>query len=556
MEKKASAQQWWDKLGKPQYGGEIVLSSSADITRFDPYYSEHQTQIFTAWLERLISEDWTQDPAEFNYQMIAPHRFIKGLLAESWEFTKPGTLVFHLRKGIHWQNKPPVNEREFVAEDVVFHFNRLYGLGSGYTKPAPYHATIALFYDLASVVALDKYVVAFNWKIQNEEAILEALVTNHSPALAIVAPEAVALWGDVNDWQHAVGTGPFILDDFIPGSSAVLVKNPGYWGRDERHPQNKLPYVDRVRFLIMPDKDKMLEAFLAGKIDILDSVSPEQAQEIQKTNPEIIQIRVPGNAAITLDPRNDVKPFNDVRVRQAMQMAIDLPWIAKNHYGGTVEPYPSAFASASLRIWGKEWAFPYQEWPQDLKGEYAYNPSFAKKLLADAGYPHGFKTNVVTDASADLTLLEIIKTYFAAVGIDMEIRMSGPGVEQDQLAYPGGTIGLDVEPFRQLPRLQTGYHLNKRLQVSDPVFDTFYDRAKTAATLKDTQAVFRETNEYVARQHFAISLLLKPARYTLYQPWLKGFHAQFGSFGWSPPCFSFHAARFWVDGELKKKMGH
>ena len=70
----------------------------------------------------------------------------------------------------------------------------------------------------------------------------------------------------------------------------------------------------------------------------------------------------------------------------------------------------------------KGWGFPYEEWPQDLKDEYAYNPTAAKKLLADAGYPNGFKTNVVADTAGDMDLLQIVKSYFAEVGIDMEIR--------------------------------------------------------------------------------------------------------------------------------------
>ena len=70
----------------------------------------------------------------------------------------------------------------------------------------------------------------------------------------------------------------------------------------------------------------------------------------------------------------------------------------------------------------KGWGFPYEEWPQDLKDEYAYNPTAAKKLLADAGYPNGFKTNVVADTAWDMDLLQIVKSYFADVGIDMEIR--------------------------------------------------------------------------------------------------------------------------------------
>ena len=103
---------------------------------------------------------------------------------------------------------------------------------------------------------------------------------------------------------------------------------------------------------------------------------------------------------------------------KAMQLAIDLPGIAKNYYKGSVEPYPSSLTSRALKGWG----FPYEEWPQDLKDEYAYNPTLARKLLADAGYPHGFKTNIVADTTGDLDLLQVVKSYFADVGIDMEIR--------------------------------------------------------------------------------------------------------------------------------------
>ena len=71
------------------------------------------------------------------------------------------------------------------------------------------------------------------------------------------------------------------------------------------------------------------------------------------------------------------------------------------------------------------WGFPYTQWPQDLKDEYAYNPTKAKQLLSDAGYPNGFKTDVVADTAADLDLLQIVKSYFSAIGIDMSISNDG-----------------------------------------------------------------------------------------------------------------------------------
>jgi peptide/nickel transport system substrate-binding protein len=554
---------WWDKPAKPQYGGEMAFRTTRNIVNWDPYFAELLPQIYTAWMEKLTAEDWTFDPAVFDYKIVTPGEYMTGHLAESWEFTDPGTIVFHLRKGIHWQDVPPVNGREFTADDVVFHFHRLYGLGSGFTKPAPFHAKITMFNELISVTAADKYTIVFKWKTPNQEFITEALIAYYSPTAAIEAPEAVKKWGNLNDWHHAVGTGPFILQDFISGDSATMIKNPDYWGYDERHPQNKLPYVDKFKIVVIPDDDSALAAMRSGKIDIMDEVSLQQAQAIQKTNPEILRIPVPTGTTNTIDPRNDKPPFNDIRVRKAMQMAIDLPTIASTYYCGTVEPYPSSLTSKYLNGWG----LPYEEWPRDLKDEYAYNPTAARKLLADAGYPNGFKTHIVADAMWDLDILPIIKAYFADVGIDMEIRIMDAaawndfvrlGRKHDQMAYGAGTLGRTHVPFMQLHRFQTGDLISNSLMVSDPVFDAFYSKAIAATSTDEVKQILRDANERVARQHYCVSLLTTNT-FSLCQPWVKGYSGQFGAtcghMG-SPQRLFFFPARFWIDQNLKKSMGH
>jgi len=554
---------WWDNLGRPVYGGEMVIRSKRDIVNFDPFFAENLTTIQSAWMERLHVDDWTLNPDVYDYRThIRPAEYVKGHLAESWEYTEPGIVVFHLRKGIYWQDIPPVNGREFTAHDVVYHYQRLFGLGSGLT-PSPYHANLVTAYrSLISVTAADKYTVIFKWNVTNPEFIRETMQAN-ALVQCIEAREAVEKWGNLNDWHHAIGTGPFTLRDFVPGSSATLIKNPNYWGHDERHPENRLPYIDKLKVLIIPDDDSALSAMSAGKIDIVEGISFRKAKEMRKTSPEILQIPTVFGVE-TIDPRNDKPPFNDIRVRKAMQLAIDLPTIATTYYDGNADPEPSALTSKYMMGWG----FPYQEWPKDLKDEYIYNPTMAKQLLDDAGYPNGFKTNIVADATGDLGLLQIVQSYFTQVGIDMEIRPVEPAKwmtfvksshKHDQLAQRTGQgqLGLSYEPIRHLNGLMTGYPHNY-MMISDAVFDRFFARAMAATSIDETKKVVKEANEYIARQHFTISLC-QTKTFNLYQPWLKGYNGQNGATSadtGGPLLLFFYPARFWIDQDLKKRLGH
>jgi peptide/nickel transport system substrate-binding protein len=315
-----------------------------------------------------------------------------------------------------------------------------------------------------------------------------------------------------------------------------------------------------MTILMIPDEAEAMELLRAGKLDVLEGLSLQQALAIGKTNPELVRFNRPRVSCDTLDPRNDVPPFNDIRVRKAMQLAIDLPTLADTYFGGTVEPYPQTLTTSAMKGWG----FPYPDWPQDLKAEYAYNPSAAKQLLVEAGYPHGFKTNIVTEGRENLALLKIIKDYFAAVGIDMEIRLmdSADWVafcrtsrKYDQMVnrHGAGALGMVSEPLNHLERFRVGFPANYTM-VNDPVFESFYNRALTVGSIDAFRQIVRSANEYVARQHFAISLV-QPNLFGFTQPWLKGYTGQFGAQTNHNELLSFYLGRFWIDSNLKKASG-
>jgi peptide/nickel transport system substrate-binding protein len=548
---------WWDKLGTPQYGGTMTLRMNNNPATFDPDLALATPALMNIYFDHLFSDIWTEDPSVFPYNIdFRPPDYVTGSIAQTYEFTDPHTLVVHIRQDIHFQDIAPVNGRLFTSADVVYHYDRMYGIGGGFTAPSPAGVGNPMTSQLLSVIATDQFTVVFKWKTSNPEVILETVEASDPGGFE--APEAVALWGNLSDWHHAIGSGPFILQDYVSGSSATLVKNPNYWGHDERHPQNQIPYINALNVLVMPDVATSLAALRTGKIDQLDGVSLSQAQSMQKTNPKILQLTVPLAATETLDLRNDVVPFNDIRVREAMQMAMNLEDLATNYYGGTCSPDPSTVISNYMSGWG----FPYSQWPQDLKDQYAFNVTGAKALLTAAGYPNGFTTDIVADAAGNPDLLQIVQSYLATVNITMKITTMETNAwlafvrvshKQDQMAMRSGagSLGITYQPTQAISRFITNGAANYEI-INDPVYNDFITKTLAATNLDDVKEFVKEQSEYVAQQHYVISLL-QPMSFCLYQPWLKGYSGQTrGISGSSNPFFmGFYAARFWIAQSLK-----
>ena len=288
----AATGNWWDSLGIPQYGGEMVLQMTSSLSGWDVADSPGTTNITAAYLEKTIGDDWTLNPSVYNYMTNwRPPDYVKGNLMESYEFTDPTTYVMHLRQGVTGRIFPPANGREFTADDVVFHYDRLLGLGDGFTKSNPIYGIPATSWiNCLSVTDPDQFTVVMKWKNPNPEQILES-VQGLGDENAMECPDAVKQWGNLDDWHHAIGTGPFILTDYVSGSSATLIKNPNYWAVDERYPQNKLPYIDKLVFLIVPDPSTSLSALRTGKL--------RRAESPVSCNCQYIEANEPSNSADT-----------------------------------------------------------------------------------------------------------------------------------------------------------------------------------------------------------------------------------------------------------------
>ena len=325
----------------PRYGGTFSLAG-----KFEPRHTDHwhgNSVALSAVLDRLGIVDWAVDQNIWDHtpdvSAAAPFR---GQLAESWETPDATTIIFHIRKGVRWHNKAPMNARALTAKDVEYNFHRLLGLGSGFTEPTPNAGDfVSLPWD--SVTAPDDGTVVFKLKQLNIDALPKLL--SHW-VTGILPPEVIKQHGDVKNWRNLVGTGPFEMTRWVEGSTMTFTKNPDYWGHDEKYPENRLPYVDEVIVRIIPEEAAIIASLRSGKIDYTGPyeqgaiVSGDQLESLRKTNPELVMFQWYLRSETSLGLNLRKPPFDDIRVRRAMQMALDLETINNTYYQGTAKHTP------------------------------------------------------------------------------------------------------------------------------------------------------------------------------------------------------------------------
>ena len=321
----------------PEYGGTLTLPYFLVGDTTDYFVSGHYAGFIIDGVNELLAcGDWGLDREEYDFRdSYVPTFAFTGCLAESWETPDPLTYIFHIRQGVHWHDKPPMNGRELTADDVVYTFQRNNVLGDFTEDPRVPSAAFTLPWE--SVEATDKNTVVMKMKERSDGA----LRTIISQAMHwILPPEVIEQYGDYADWRNVVGTGPMMLTDYVEGVSKTYTRNPDYWGYDEKYPENRLPYLDEVRRLYMAEEATRISALRSGKVDMLHQTggvaisSFDVVRSLQRTNPDIeISPYFQGSyTTFTLNIRN--APFDDIRVRHALQMALDLETISDTYYAG------------------------------------------------------------------------------------------------------------------------------------------------------------------------------------------------------------------------------
>ena len=503
-------------------------------------------------VEKLGIANWGIDRSVNNLAnefLLVDH--FTGALAESWDVPDPQTYIFHIRQGVRWHDKAPMNGRELTAEDVVYNFNR-WRTSDQNTRldELPYE----------SITATDRYTV----EIKLQDPPLDVLLVLIDDNIAFMnAPEVIEQHGDVADWRNLVGTGPFMLTDWVEGSAITWAKNPDYWGHDEKYPDNRLPYVDEVVRLIMPDQATRVSAMRTGKIDYLahnghgQFYTVDAVESLERTNPELRVNAYYFRAGESAGFNVTMPPFDDIRVRHAIQMAIDLDTINTTYYKGWMRPEPMGSIQPFTG-----YSIPFAEWPEEVKQYYRYDPAGAEKLLDDAGYPRGadgirFKTADTVLNPASIGHHEIVQGYLAEIGVEVAIRQSDWPTFQASFQrsdYEGMGNWSQGTPYRPLIILtgpSTG-HASNVPGLSDPAYDALIEQLQVAATEEEYQRLGREADFWLVENHTFLWGGLNPW-FNVTQPWVQGFAGDFYMGVWNKNAVY---ARLWIDQALKKEMGN
>ncbi|MCL4552028.1 MAG: ABC transporter substrate-binding protein [Candidatus Marsarchaeota archaeon] len=391
---------------QPKSGGTFNFVGTFDPQGMDPHTATAGTMLD-------ISDFFYSTPIRFKATMTGYD--LEPDVVESWEQPDNVTYIMHVRKGVKFHNLPPVNGREMTAEDIKYSFDRI-----ATNKPAFQRRWMFSEVDKAEVV--DKYTV----KLTTKRPFVPMMSYLADRYTKIVAKEAVEAKGDLE--AIFIGTGSFVMESFTHNVGAKLKKNPDYFvpGR---------PYLDAVNVPLVTDASARLAALRARELDWAPITFSDM--EALKKNPGDMQFATMPGAHQELVLATNLRlplnkpPFNDVRVRRALQLGVDrqklLAAVAdgKGIITGPIAPYL------------KDWALPNAELTKYLR----YDPEEAKKLLTEAGHGSGlrFSCNASTARKGWADTAVILKEQYKVLGIDVEVKV------MEHSAYVAAQVARDFE---------------------------------------------------------------------------------------------------------------
>ncbi len=372
----------------PRYGGVLTQDTFADA----PHFDLHQSETIAALLplapcyNRLVQYD------PFDATKIVPD------LAERWEISQDGKLyTFYLRRGVKFHHGKP-----FKAEDVKASWDRIVNPPKGVVSVRK-----QTFDPVSGIETPDDYTVRFVLKRP-----MGSLLANIGQGWNVIFPKDILdAKGDMK--KDVAGTGPFRLKQYVRGVSTEVEKYPEY------HIKGR-PYLDGVKTFVIPDLNTAVNAYIAGQVLLHESTTESQAEQArQRVGSRGVIARLTQMSLLTVEMNAGRKPWGDPRVRQAVSMAIDRKAAIQVMTDGAGEV-------SGMMPPGGQWALPAEElrklpgYAPDKDAERAQ----ARKLLAEAGFPNGFKGAALVRRGEQFESAAIlIKDQLGQIGIDLGLEV-------------------------------------------------------------------------------------------------------------------------------------
>lgn len=444
--------------------GQLVIVSGTDAVTLDAHYI---TDSPSATVAEHIVEPLLELTPEGE---IVPH------LAESYEVSPDGRVwTLRLRRGVSFHDGTPFN-----ADAVKYNIERIIDPDNA--------VTFAFLIDAISEVrVVDEYTV----QLVTDEPF--APMINHltHSATGMQSPAAMELYGE--DYAlNPVGTGPFVFKQWIAGDQITLARNDNYWGEPAK--------VDEVLFRVVPEDGPRMLMVQTGEAHVAVRVPPEMADLLDR-DPNVSVVRTPSVRVIYVALNNYQKadgapnPFTDVRVRQAVNHAVDNEAINQFILSGVGRAMDAPIAPG---------VFGYQE----IK-KYEYDPQRARELLAEAGYPNGFRTQLYAPSGRylkDIEVAEAIQAQLSEVGIIADIvtmewgtylDVTGQKAEDNpapMIMLGWGTVTGDAD-YGLYPLFHTDQWVptgSSRSFYSNPAVDELLELARSNPDPSIRQATYRE----------------------------------------------------------------
>jgi peptide/nickel transport system substrate-binding protein len=292
--------------------------------------------------------------------------------------------------------------------------------------------------------------------------------------------------------RNPIGTGPFVIESYSPQQSLVLARNPNYWQAD-------LPKLDKVTIVFVADTDRLLTGLRGGNIESAANITGALVHQFDPNEFDIIPWY--SNMVHLMALNNAREPLNDVRVRRAVNYALDISGIIETAFYGQGEPSGSPLIPGLKNVYNESLRDPY---PRDIER--------AKRLLAEAGLPNGFSLEIVVPSNYTMHVdtAQVIVNQLADAGIRGTIRLVDWATWLSEVyrgrAYEATIISLDannVSPRSFLSRYLSGSDGNF-LNFANPEYDRVYNAVLAEYDENRRIALYREAQRIISEDAAAV----------------------------------------------------